>query len=115
MAEKDRFRTKQIHIKLTDEEYEILMQKCAEFNLTQAGYVRTAILFGSVQDTKPRVDENLIKQLVYEVNRIGNNINQIAYICNSKYEVTEREMIEAKDNLFRAEKYIVDVLNGLGE
>lgn len=115
MAEKDRFRTKQIHIKLTEEEYELLRKKCDEFNITQAGYIRHSILYGGIKKPMPRVDENLIKQLVHEVNKIGNNINQIAYICNSKYVVTEHEMIEAKDELFRALKCITDVLSGIKE
>lgn len=115
MAEKDRFRTKDLRVKLTAEEQTILEKKCNEFGLTKSSYIRHAILYGGIKKTMPRVDEELIKKLVYEVNKIGNNINQIAYICNSKYEVTESEMIEAKNELYKAEKYIVDTLNEIGE
>lgn len=115
MAEKDRFRTKDLRVKLSEREHEILAEKCEVFNLTKSGYIRHAILFGSVIKTQPRVDEELISQLIYEVNKIGNNINQIAYIDNGKYAVAEREMIDAKNELFRALKYIVDVLNGIEE
>lgn len=115
MAEKDRFRTKDLRVKLTEREREILEEKCELFNLTKSCYIRHAILYGYIKTTLPRVDENLIRQLIKEVNDIGNNINQIAYICNERYTVEKEEMIEAKNALFDGVDSIVTVLRGIEE
>ena len=111
MAEKDRMRKKKLQVFLTDEEMQILDDKCKELNMNKSGYIRGAILYGGFNESQPRVERELIEKLIYEVNKIGNNINQIAYTNNVKYGSTVAEMNEAKEQLYTALGMIVDALN----
>ena len=111
MAEKDRVRKTKLQVFLTDEEMKILEEKCKEFNMTKSGYIRGAILYGGVKESQPRVEKELIEKLIYEVNKIGNNINQIAYANNVKFGSTVAEMTEAKEQLYAALGMMVDTLN----
>ena len=95
MGEQHRYRSKQFLLHLFPEEMEILERKAATHEMSKTEYLRDLILFGGVRETKREIlsDENF-KKLLYELNRIGNNINQIAYNSNLK-KSTGREEIKA--------------------
>lgn len=83
MSEKN-LRTKQLNIRLTQNEYEKLQKKADEHNLGMATFLRDRILELSppverVHDL-PKIDPELIRTL----SGIGNNINQIARLANSQ-------------------------------
>ena len=95
MSEEHRFRVKRFGIRLFEEEEKILEAKAEAQGLSKTDYVREIILYGDVKVTKKNIlsDDNF-KRLLYELNRIGNNINQIAYNSNLK-KSTGREEIKA--------------------
>jgi len=95
MGEQHRYRTARLEMRLFPEEMEILEKKAAKHGMNKTEYLRDLILFGGVRETKREIlsDENF-KKLLYELNRIGNNINQIAYNSNLK-KSTGREEIKA--------------------
>ena len=83
MAEKHRVRTRQFKVNLLDEELNLLSKKSEHAGMTKSKYIRRMIVDGnaSVNTTFSREDT---RQVLYELNRIGNNINQIAYKVNAK-------------------------------
>ena len=83
MAEKKRLRDKQIKVFLLEEEYEILKAKCEELGISYSDYFRQLIMFGSVKQSSKKDSKEEQKKFMYEVNRIGGNINQIAHRVNS--------------------------------
>ena len=84
MAEKDRIRTEQFRFTLLPEESAMLTKNAFEHGLSKADYLRKMILLDSVLESFWTMDKEQGKELLYEVNRIGNNINQIAYNTNSQ-------------------------------
>ena len=83
MNNKKRYRNNRFEIRLFDEEIEILENKAKIQGLSKTEYIREIILYSEIKDNKRNIlsDENF-KKLLYEINRIGNNINQIAYNSN---------------------------------
>lgn len=73
----------------------MLEKKAAAHGMSKTDYVRDLILFGNAKETKQNIlsDEKFLK-LLYEINRIGNNINQITYNSNLK-KSTGKEEIKA--------------------
>ena len=82
MAEKDRVRTKQFRFTLLPEENAMLTKNAFEYGLSKSKYLRKLILAESLAGKQWHMDGDQAKQLIYEVNRIGNNVNQIAYNTN---------------------------------
>lgn len=83
MNNKKKYRNNRFEIRLFDEEVEILENKAKIQGLNKTEYIREIILYSEIKDNKRNIlsDENF-KKLLYEINRIGNNINQIAYNSN---------------------------------
>ena len=83
MNNKKRYRNNRFEIRLFDEEVEILENKAKIQGLSKTEYIREIILYSEIKDNKRNIlsDENF-KKLLYEINCIGNNINQIAYNSN---------------------------------
>ena len=82
MAEKDRVRTKQFRFTLLPEENAMLTKNAFEYGLSKSKYLRKLILAESLAGKQWHMGRDQEKQLIYEVNRIGNNVNQIAYNTN---------------------------------
>lgn len=82
MAEKDRVRTEQFRFTLLPEENAMLTKNAFEYGLSKSEYLRKLILAESLSGKQWHMDRDQAKQLIYEVNRIGNNVNQIAYNTN---------------------------------
>ena len=82
MAKKDRVRTKQFRFTLLPEENAMLTKNAFEYGLSKSKYLRKLILAESLAGKQWHMDGDQAKQLIYEVNRIGNNVNQIAYNTN---------------------------------
>lgn len=83
MNNKKRYRNNRFEIRLFDEEVEILENKAKIQGLSKTEYIREIILYSEIKENKRNIlsNENF-KKLLYEINRIGNNINQIAYNSN---------------------------------
>ena len=68
-------------LRLTKKERDFLDEKAAEAGVTSGEYLRRSI-------RSKQLDYIVYKQvddLIYEIHRIGNNINQIAHNANSGY------------------------------
>lgn len=94
-SEKKRYRNIRLDVRLFEEENAILEQKARAKGVNKSDYICDLIFDSEVTTGNKQIlqDENF-KKLLYELNRIGNNINQIAYNSNLKRS-TGREEIEA--------------------
>lgn len=73
-------------IRMTPDEAELLSAKAAQANLDESSYLR--LMISQKPNDYPEI-RALIKELINEVNRIGNNINQIVYNNNSRLYSTD--------------------------
>ena len=96
MAEKNRGRTKALYIRLYEEEWNILEHKAKMIGKSKSEFIRDGILLNEVQRKPIWQDENF-KKLLYELNRIGNNLNQIAYNANLKKSTGKEEIYALRE------------------
>jgi len=90
MANEHRKRKRKFSVYLDQHEFDLLEKKSIEAKTTKTNFVRNVILYGSARPETNFSDERA-RGLLYEINRIGNNINQIAYRVNSRGGVSEEE------------------------
>ena len=69
-------RPKQLSFRVNEEEYQKLQERVQESGKTQQEYILSCVL------DKKIVNTDGIKELIPELKRIGNNLNQIAKKCN---------------------------------
>ncbi len=67
-------------IRFTNNEFELIKKELNEHHITFTEFARSAIL-------KQEVKTNLDKQFLYQLNKIGNNLNQIAKSVNQNEEI----------------------------
>lgn len=110
MAEKDRLRTKEIRVKVTENELQIAKDKASYCNLTISDYIRKQITDGVVI----RYQRFDIKELSYELNKIGININQIARNVNEKGgEYDKKDLEELKQEFENMRNSIYKIVYGI--
>lgn len=90
---KNRYRSKKISIWLSDDELELFEKKISEIGISKSDYIRNCILYGSTIK-KTNFSDDKADRIVYEMNRIGNNVNQIARYVNKEHEASQTDMIE---------------------
>ena len=69
-------KTERLQLRLSPEEKEMLMKKAAESRMTVSDYLANLVANKKVETVKS------IPALIYEIRKIGVNINQIAHIGN---------------------------------
>lgn len=93
--QKKRFRDKEVKFFVTEREIEIIDQKAEVAELDRSKYLRKMALDGYII----KQDFSQVEQLVYEVNKIGNNINQVARRANELEHVSLDDMNYLKKQL----------------
>lgn len=88
---------------LDEKEEKILKEKCKKLNVSYSKFIRD-LISGYVHDDSLTIE---IHNLIYELNRIGNNINQIAYVANSKGVVVQYNLEEELKKI----NIVIDKLN----
>lgn len=92
-------RIHKIQIRLTDDEFGVLEDQRNKCHMNLSVYVRAKLLNGdSIVYYDPALREDFQK-LIYEINKIGTNINQIAASVNSKQFSTDDEITTIKQYL----------------
>lgn len=91
-----RKRERKLNVYLLDEEWEVLQAKKDEAGMSQSDYVRNMILFGAAHE-RTVFSKETEKKLIYELNKIGTNLNQIAARANASKNVDKRDF----DNLYQ--------------
>lgn len=93
MAEK-RLRNEQIRLRLTKEEEKVLDEKTSKAGLSRNEFLRRLILGEQVYKRK----EKDFKNYAYQVNRVGNNLNQLVKILRNK-ELNKKDLLEIEKTI----------------
>ena len=107
MSKADKKGRHHLHIELTPTQYRLLSVQAKSCGLSKRAYLVRLIEGNPVRARPPQE----IKELRWEVHKIGVNINQIAHKVNSKDAVSKTDMNEIKDkidiiwNLIKAKFY----------
>ena len=105
------YRTKDMHIRLTEEELLKLQALADDFEMTESEFIRWSVFQRKVTMRIIIDDEkHALAQIRHQLDRIGNNINQIAKLVNTGYVNPEMFRIELKD-MFKLIHDEIDLLN----
>ena len=103
---------KTITIRLSDELYNMLQIKASASNMNTSDYIRT-----SINDSDIKVDNRKdIGKLIGSINKVGNNINQIAHnlnIANNSNKLDDINYNNILDKLTIIEHQLKEVLRGV--
>ena len=88
---------------LNDKEFEAFEQKAKRSSRSREAFIRKAIEDVQIKELPPA---DLYK-LIWEIRRVGNNIDQILTIANAKGILNIPDLRKAIDDLREAEKLIV--------
>lgn len=92
----NRIRSHEIKIRATDYEYMLIKERKEK---SGADSLNEYILKAAIDGYIINVDYSDFKQLIFELNKIGVNINQIAHKVNSTNQVYQTDMDELQDNM----------------
>lgn len=82
---------KRITIRIPNELYEKLKQQSDETGYTLSEIIRKKLQKGNREEIP---NKKLTQEFIYELNRIGNNINQITKHCNTNKAIDRLAVIE---------------------
>lgn len=100
-------RTREIRISLmlNEEEDTLLTERCDLCGMSKSQYLRYMI-----KNTRPNVIPAIDDELLYQLTKIGNNINQIARKLNSGGSTSANEVKEIREQLTDTLKEIRKVM-----
>ena len=76
-------KTKDVHLRMNETEYEILLERATATNMTVSDFIRNALVNQKVIiKYEITADVPEIKKLISEFGKIGSNLNQIARYFN---------------------------------
>lgn len=107
-----RQRSHQCLIRWTDEEFASISEKADKAGMAVAAFMRAVALGnpGPRAQRRPPADHRALRQILGEIGRIGNNINQIARALNSGDPVNPAELREALHAYLEIRNAIFDAL-----
>jgi len=116
MGSKSENYTKRVTLRFTKTEYQKLESMAEPFG-TMSKFIRTLILSDKKTIIEPKAFLKGIGELSISINRVGNNINQIARLLNTTKEVNNPVLMKEWFVLFeeyseiskRVEKYFDDI------
>ena len=88
---------------LNDKEFEAFEQKAKRSSRSREAFIRMAIQEVQIKELPPAD----LHKLIWEIRRVGNNIDQILMIANTKGILNIPDLRKAIDDLREAEKLIV--------
>ena len=98
-----RKRNHRIVFYLNDKEFEAFEQKAKRSSRSREDFIRRAIQEVQIKELPPAD----LHKLIWEIRRVGNNIDQILMIANTKGILNIPDLRKAIDDLREAEKLIV--------
>lgn len=107
MSEKNRTRKKMQFFYLSDRELAIVKSNMKNLKVTnKSEYFRDMILKG--EKVVINFDYSSMDKLIFELNRIGNNINQIAKVTNEKRNIYHPEILELQNLMAQVNGIVAD-------
>ena len=98
-----RTRNHRVVFYLNDKEFEAFEQKAKRSSRSREAFIRKAIQEVQIKELPPAD----LHKLIWEIRRVGNNIDQILMIANTKGILNIPDLRKAIDDLREAEKLIV--------
>ena len=98
-----RTRNHRVVFYLNDKEFEAFEQKAKRSSRSREAFIRRAIQEVQIKELPPAD----LHKLIWEIRRVGNNIDQILMIANTKGILNIPDLRKAIDDLREAEKLIV--------
>lgn len=98
-------KTERLQLRLTPAEKEKLTEKAAAARMSVSDYVAELI------DKKKVINEKTIFSLIYEIRKIGVNINQIAYIGNSQRYVPDELLRQVHQDMNEVNALVQKILS----
>lgn len=92
----NRLRDKQINIRATECEYELIKERVKK---SGASSLQKYMIDAAINGYLIHVDYSDVKALAYEINRVGNNINQIAHRINAEGNIYKKEIEDVQENV----------------
>jgi hypothetical protein len=107
-----RQRVKSLQIALTPEEFFVACERAVEAGLSPSSYGRTLLLGvpGPRARRSPPLNAELLAHAVAQLNKAGNNLNQIARVLNAGRAVGTQEALEALGETRAAVVRILDIV-----
>lgn len=90
-------------VRFSEKEYEEIEKKRDELSLSFSEYIRL-----SISEDRIKIQSKTDEKLLYEINKIGTNINQVAKYCNSKRHIANLHVLINIEN--QLERIIEDML-----
>ena len=87
------YRNRKMTFRLTEDEYNIIKDKVTESGISQQKFLLQTALEKEIIHIKEYQD------LIFQIKKIGVNINQIARHCNETGVVTDTDILEVKGGL----------------
>ena len=100
-------KAKEIHLRITEEEYQMLLQQRDFLKYSSIAQVLRAYIHSG---HCYRFDMSGLYDFSTQISRVGNNINQIAHWTNGKGYATQAEIHEAVSLVKQAYRRILDTL-----
>lgn len=88
-------RTRKMTFRLTEEEYNIIKNKVSEAGISQQQFLLKMALDKEIIHIKE------FQELIFQIKKIGANVNQIAKHANEMGTISDKEIIEVKEGLSR--------------
>ena len=98
-----RTRNHRVVFYLNDREFEAFEEKAKRSSRSRESFIRRAIQEVQIKELPPAD----LHKLIWEIRRVGNNIDQILMIANTKGILNIPDLRKAIDDLREAEKLIV--------
>jgi hypothetical protein len=107
-----RQRSKSYQIAMTPEEFAVACERAAAAGLSPSSYGRAVLLgtAGPRARRSPPLNAELLAHAVAQLNKVGNNLNQIVRILNSGQAVGSKEAVEALVDTRAAVAGILDLV-----
>lgn len=105
-------RTRRIEVRVSPEEYELIKARGTNQGFRHtAQFLRQSAMYAGEIDS-PMASKKALLAAQYELNRIGNNINQISRALNSGDEPSEEMKLVLMQILEIAEQLVADASKG---
>lgn len=88
-----RTNTKQMVIRMSDDQHERIKKKVAASGLKQQDYLLRAIL------NKPIINTDGLREFSAQLKNIGNNLNQLTRLANMGFPIDQRELAAIREEL----------------
>ena len=93
-------KTKDVHLRMNETEYEILLERATATNMTVSDFIRNSLNSQNVIiKYEITADVPEIKRLIGELGKIGSNLNQIARYFNQGGIISSEMRAEIKKSL----------------